>query len=237
MSTIVPPQVSSEVNVNSTQDLQKSTSLHGRAFHKISDGGKVIIQSINNIAQSVLSKCIWIVSFGRYNLDSLKYLFSNQTALENKEPTASNNSPMRSAPPPPPPPLPPGNLNRTSCNRSSIAKEQKLPFQGSASEALNGSLNVRSSVNSTQGLSQEVGTTHTLEDGTHSRRSSLHEDSSPVIEGQSNNESNASPQTKKKGIKKKIEQGKHAIGGLFAGAQNNPLFQRKQRELNQESSS
>ena len=130
MGIIAPSQVSSEVNVNSTQDLQKSTSLHGRAFHKISDGGKVIIQSINNIAQSVLSKCIWIVSFGRYNLDSLKDLFSNQMALENKEPIASNNSPMRSAPPPPPPPpLPPENLNRTSSNRFSSAKEQELSFQ------------------------------------------------------------------------------------------------------------
>jgi hypothetical protein len=224
-------------NVNSTQDLQKSTSLHGRAFHKISDGGKVIIQSINNIAQSVLSKCIWIVSFGRYNLDSLKYLFSNQTALENKEPTASSNSPMRSAPPPPPPPPPPPlslpplppttpeNLDGTSCNRSSIAKEQNLPFQGSASEALNGSLNVRSSTNSTQCFLEEDN--NTLEDGTNPRHSSLHEDSHPEIEERSNNESNASPQVKKKGIKKKFE-------GLLAGMQGNKLFNKMKDKVDQE---
>ncbi|MEK7339922.1 MAG: hypothetical protein AABZ92_04320 [Verrucomicrobiota bacterium] len=125
-------QSSPKINTNFTQDPQKSTSLHGRVFHKISDGGKCIIQSINKVAQSILSTCIYVVSFGRCDLDSLKnYLFSNQTALKGDESISSNHLPTRSAPPlppsaPPPPPVPTSEqLNRVSSSRSSSAETRE----------------------------------------------------------------------------------------------------------------
>lgn len=229
MSGITSVQDSQEVNnINPMQDLQKSTSLHGRAFHKITEGGKYVIQSINNIAQSVLSTCIRVVSFGRYNLDSLKsYLFSNQTALKGDDTVPSSNSPARSAPPPPPP-MPKEDLNRASSSGFSNAKAQALSSQEPITLRAKSS-DVRSSFNPTQDSPEEDD--NRLEDGANFRSPSLHEDSDPVIERQGNNEPSASLQVKKKGIRKEIKQ---AIGGLFAGAQNNPLFQRKQRELNPE---
>lgn len=178
MSTIASVQDFQEVNnVNPTQDLQKSTSLHGRAFHKITEGGKYIIQSINNIAQSVLSTCIRVVSFGRYNLDSLKsYLFSPQTALKGDETTIPSNSSLRSAPALPPPNAPPPprmptqeDLNRASSSRFSSAKVQSSPFQ----EPINlraGSADVRSSFNPTQDSPKEDD--NILEDGIHSELTS-----------------------------------------------------------------
>ena len=193
-------------NINPTQDLQKGTSLHGRAYHKITDGGKYIIQSINNIAQSVLSTCIRVVSFGRYNLDSLKsYLFSNQTALGND--ASSSNLSMRSAPPPPPPLPTPNDLNRASSTKVQS-------FQGSADG--------RSSFNPTkQDSPGEDG--YILEGGTDSRRSSLHGDSNFIMEEQSIS-SNVHSQKEKDGNQKRA-------AGLFAGVQENKLFQKVKNKL------
>lgn len=223
MSSITSVQDFQEVNsINSTQDLQKSTSLHGRAFHKITEGGKYIIQSINNIAQSVLSTCIRVVSFGRYNLDSLKsYLFSNQTALKGDETTIPSNLPLRSAPPPPPPSAPPPpprmptqeDLNEASSSRFSSAKASVRSF------------------NPTQDSPEEDD--NLLEDGIRSRRSSLHEDSIPVIEEESNANPNVSPPKKKKGLQRKLDQGKQVVEGLFAGVQDSPLFQKIKNRVNQ----
>lgn len=174
MSSITSVQDLQEVNnVNPTQDLQKSTSLHGRAFHKITEGGKYIIQSINNIAQSVLSTCIRVVSFGRYNLDSLKsYLFSTQTALKGDKTTIPSNSSLRSAPPLPPPNAPPPprmptqeDLNRASSSRFSSAKVQSSPFQEPITLRAR-SADVGSSFNPTQDSPEEDD--NILEDGIHS---------------------------------------------------------------------
>ncbi len=167
-------QSAPEINTNSTQDPQKSASLHGRAFHKISDGGKYIIQSINKVAQSILSTCIYVVSFGRCDLDSLKnYLFSNQVASKDNETVPSGNLPKRPAPPLPPsaPPLPPPvptseQLNRVSSSRFSSAETREPTFRSSiASGDLNRSSSVRSS---------------------HSRQDFSQEDSSPTLEGSTN---------------------------------------------------
>lgn len=208
MSSIISTRVSLEIkDINPTQALQTGASLNERAFYKISDSGRYIIQSINNVAQLILSKCIYVVSFGRYNLDSLKnYLFSNQTALESNKLISTNNLPNRPEPPPPPPPMPPlRDLNRASFSRSSSANIS------------NESLDIRSSVNSIRGFPQE--------DNTYSRRSSLHEDSNPVIEEQI--QRNPIVNSSKK---EKIFQ--QTIGSLFANMPSNSLFQRKQRELN-----
>lgn len=208
MSSIISTRVSLEIkDINPTQALQTGASLNERAFYKISDSGRYIIQSINNVAQLILSKCIYVVSFGRYNLDSLKnYLFSNQTALESNKLISTNNLPNRPEPPPPPPPMPPlRDLNRASFSRSSSANIS------------NESLDIRSSVNSIRGFPQE--------DNTYSRRSSLHEDSNPVIEEQI--QRNPIVNSSKK---EKIFQ--QTIGSLFTNMPSNSLFQRKQRELN-----
>lgn len=208
MSSIISTRVSLEIkDINPTQALQTGASLNERAFYKISDSGRYIIQSINNVAQLILSKCIYVVSFGRYNLDSLKnYLFSNQTALESNKLISTNNLPNRPEPPPPPPPMPPlRDLNRASFSRSSSANIS------------NESLDIRSSVNSIRGFPQE--------DNTYSRRSSLHEDSNPVIEEQI--QRNPIVNSSKK---EKIFQ--QTIVSLFANMPSNSLFQRKQRELN-----
>lgn len=193
-------------NINPMPDLQKSTSLHGRAYHKITDGGKYIIQSINNIAQSVLSTCISVLSFGRYNLDSLKsYLFSN---------ASSSNLSMRFAPPPPPPPPPLptlDDLNRASSSRFSTKVQS---FQGSADG--------KSSFNPTkQDSPGEDG--YILEGGTDSRRSSLHGDSNFIMEEQSIS-SKVHSQKEKDGTQKRA-------GGLFAGVQGNKLFQKLRSQL------
>ena len=208
MSSIISTRVSLEIkDINPTQALQTGASLNERAFYKISDSGRYIIQSINNVAQLILSKCIYVVSFVRYNLDSLKnYLFSNQTALESNKLISTNNLPNRPEPPPPPPPMPPlRDLNRASFSRSSSANIS------------NESLDIRSSVNSIRGFPRE--------DDTYSRSSSLHEDSNPVIEEQI--QRNPIVNSSKK---EKIFQ--QTIGSLFANMPSNSLFQRKQRELN-----
>lgn len=209
MSSIISTRVSLEIkDINPTQALQTGASLNERAFYKISDSGRYIIQSINNVAQLILSKCIYVVSFGRYNLDSLKnYLFSNQTALESNKLISTNNLPNRpEPPPPPPPPMPPlRDLNRASFSRSSSANIS------------NESLDIRSSVNSIRGFPQE--------DNTYSRRSSLHEDSNPVIEEQIQRNPIVNSSKKEKIFQQKI-------GSLFANMPSNSLFQRKQRELN-----
>ena len=208
MSSIISTRVSLEIkDINPTQALQTGASLNERAFYKISDSGRYIIQSINNVAQLILSKCIYVVSFGRYNLDSLKnYLFSNQTALESNKLISTNNLPNRPEPPPPPPPMPPlRDLNRASFSRSSSANIS------------NESLDIRSSVNTIRNF-------HRKNDN-YSRSSSLHEDSNPVIEEQI--QRNPIVNSSKK---EKIFQ--QTIGSLFANMPSNSLFQRKQRELN-----
>lgn len=91
------------LNRNSSFSCPEKIPSQGKFFHKISDAGKCVIHSINNVAQSILSKCIYVASFGKYNLDNLKnYLFSDQT------PAKLDNAmqPTRMAPPPPPPPPP-----------------------------------------------------------------------------------------------------------------------------------
>ncbi len=236
MSAIAPVQNPEIKGANLAQDLQESTSLHGRVFHKISDGGKCIIQSINKVAQSILSTCIYVVSFGRCDLDSLKnYLFSNQTA-------SSDNLPKRPAPPlppsapPPPPPEPTlAQLNRASSSRSSSSETREPIFQhSSAPRDLGRSSSVKSSINSTHDFTQ--GGENRLEHGTNSRptsSSSLHEkDSDSIIEGENNNKPNVSPQKKAKGIQKKIDQGKQAVGNLFEGVKDSPLFKKMKSKVN-----
>jgi len=91
------------LNRNSSFSCPESIPSQGKFFHKISDTGKYIIHSINNIAQSILSKCIYVASFGKYNLDNLKnYLFSDQASAR----LDSSTKPTRMAPPPPPLPPP-----------------------------------------------------------------------------------------------------------------------------------
>lgn len=210
-------QGSQEINnVNSTQNLQESSSLHGRVFHKITGGGKCIIQSINNVAQSILSRCICVISFGRYNLDSLKnYLFSNQTALKGDDILPTGFVP----PPPPPPPMP------TSSSRFS-AKVQSALFQEPITSRA-GSAGVGSSVNPIQKFPQEDDLT--LRDGIHFRHSSLHEDFNPIIE----EESSANPHIS---LQKNDIQKKTVTAGLFAGVQNNKLFQKIKEKVNSEQS-
>ncbi|QZA58396.1 hypothetical protein [Candidatus Rhabdochlamydia porcellionis] len=205
-------QGSQEINnVNSTQNLQGSVSLYGRVFHKITGRGKYIIQSINKVAQSLLSRCICVMSFGRYNLDSLKsYLFSNQTVLKGDDAL-----PTSFVPPPPPPPTP------TSSSRL-FAKVQSASFQESiASRA--GSADVGSSVNPIQKFTQEDDPT--LGDSTSFRRSSLHEDSDPVIEEE--RDANPNVNSQKNDIQKKT-----VAGGLFAGVQDSKLFQKIKKKVN-----
>ncbi|PWU16191.1 MAG: hypothetical protein C5B45_01130 [Chlamydiae bacterium] len=222
MSGTTSVQNPQEVNsVNFTQDPQKSASLHGRVFHKITDGGKYIIQSINKVAQSILSTCIYVGSFGRCDLDSLKsYFFSNQTALKDHKTASSSNSPTRPAPPPPPPPMPTSNdLNRVSSSRFS-AKAQSSSFQEpTALGDLDRSSSIRSDVSFTQNASQKD---DLLEDGIRSRRSSLHENSHPVIEEKGNTSPDVSPQKKS------------VLGGLFAGVQESKLFQKIKKKVNSE---
>ena len=176
MSGITSVQNPQEVNsINSTQDPQKSVSLHGRAFHKITDGGKYIIQSINRIAQSILSTCIYVVSFGRCDLDSLKsYFFSNQTALKDNETASFSSSPTApplpsNAPPPPPPPPPPmptqGDLSRaSSSSRYSNEEMRESTFQSFTAPADLCELPcIRSDVNFIQNTPQKDD--NTLKDG------------------------------------------------------------------------
>lgn len=67
------------LNRNSSIFCPESVASQRNIFHKISDAGKYIIHSINNVSQSILSKCIYVASFGNYNLDNLKnYLFSDK---------------------------------------------------------------------------------------------------------------------------------------------------------------
>lgn len=131
--------------------LQESFSLYGRMFNKISNSGKFIIQSINQIAQSILSKCIYLASFGNYNLDSLKnYLFENQVAHPSPKPTGAPPPP----PPPPPPPSPPpsNDLSRVKSFNSGSSRTQDLPIKPLTTSALeDNDVNVRQSV--TQGPS------------------------------------------------------------------------------------
>lgn len=173
MSAIAPVQAPEIKDANPAQDLQQSTSLHGRVFHKISDGGKCIIQSINKVAQSILSTCIYVGSFGRCDLNSLKnYLFSNQSALKGDETASSSHSLKRPAPPLPPsaPPLPPPEPPLAK-SRSSSAKMQEPTFQKSiASRDLGRSPTVRSSTNSTQDFTK--GNENRLEADANSRPTS-----------------------------------------------------------------
>ncbi|VHO04129.1 hypothetical protein [Candidatus Rhabdochlamydia sp. T3358] len=222
MSAIAPVQAPEIKDANPAQDLQQSTSLHGRVFHKISDGGKCIIQSINKVAQSILSTCIYVGSFGRCDLNSLKnYLFSNQSALKGDETASSNHSLKRPEPLPPNAPPPPPEPTLAQLNRASASRD------------LGRSPTVRSSTNSTQDFTK--GNENRLEADANSRptsSSSLHEDSDSIIEEQNNNEPDVSPQKKAKGIQKKIDQGKQAVGNLFEGVKDSPLFKKMKSKVN-----
>ena len=79
------------------QASQEQNLLQGRLVSAISKSGSYIIQSVSYIAQSILSKCIYIGSLGRYTLSDLKnYLFTKQ----------DSSGSYTAVPPPPPPPLP-----------------------------------------------------------------------------------------------------------------------------------
>ncbi|MDR2539864.1 MAG: hypothetical protein LBC45_04640 [Chlamydiales bacterium] len=121
---------------NPIQDL--NTFWHGRTFHKITSGVKYMIQSINRIAQSILSICIRAVSLGFCDLDSAKtYLFSNRLTT-------------RFVPPPPPPmPLLPSQdaLDRELSKESSVNskhssshKDSSMSLQEKKKDIMNGDL-------------------------------------------------------------------------------------------------
>lgn len=109
VASVQSSQAGEEVHLN--QDLQKKSSLlQGRVFHTMTSWGKGLMQSVTNIARSVLSKCVYAGLWGCSRLQSLKrYLFSNQTT-DNQ--TASAHLSTRSASlislntPPPPPSMP-----------------------------------------------------------------------------------------------------------------------------------
>lgn len=62
---------------------QESNSLPLKVTAQLCRTASQIIHSINNIAQSILSKCIYVGSLGRCTLDDLKnYLFKNHTSLK-----------------------------------------------------------------------------------------------------------------------------------------------------------
>lgn len=64
---------------------QESDSLPLRVFAQLTRTANQIVDSISNVAQSILSKCIHIGSLGRYTLDDLKsILFKNQISLESE---------------------------------------------------------------------------------------------------------------------------------------------------------
>lgn len=71
---------------------QSSNSLPGKVIAQVYRAASYVISSINRISQSILSKCIYIGSIGRYTLDDVKsYLFTDQAALQEevlKETTA-----------------------------------------------------------------------------------------------------------------------------------------------------
>lgn len=97
-------------NNSFVQPSQEQGSLQGKLVSTLSKSGSYIIQSINHVVQSVLSKCIYIASLGRYTLSDVKnYLFASSLANNLSNGVNSENSEgvhLRSAPPPPPPPPP-----------------------------------------------------------------------------------------------------------------------------------
>lgn len=125
---------------SNTSRPQETGSLYGRLVSTISRNSSYIAQSISSIAQSILSKCIYIGSLGRYTLDNLKnYFFSQNAPLESKssneviEGSQSNksleqlniearqNEAGSTSMVPPPPPLPSSEQLNTVTRESQIS--------------------------------------------------------------------------------------------------------------------
>lgn len=70
---------------NFVQPLQESGSLARKVITKVYKTTSYVIYSISSIAQSILSECIYVGSFGRYTIEDLKsYLFTKKVSLEEK---------------------------------------------------------------------------------------------------------------------------------------------------------
>ena len=64
---------------------QGSNSLPEKAVTQLYRATSYVVSSINQIAQSILSKCIYMGSLGRYTLDDIKnYLFTDQAAVRDE---------------------------------------------------------------------------------------------------------------------------------------------------------